>query len=125
MAHILLVDDEPSVLMILSIILTRAGHQTTTVCRGDAAIEQLGETSFDLVVSDMRMSPVNGMEVLAVARRLRPDMPVIMLTAYSCEKTKQEVKELGVYAYLRKPFETDELLDTVSGALKEIHSGDS
>ena len=73
----------------------------------------------------MRMSPVNGMEVLAVARRLRPDMPVIMLTAYSCEKTKQEAKELGAYAYLRKPFETDELLDTVSGALKEIHSGDS
>ena len=52
-------------------------------------------------------------------------MPVIMLTAYNCEKTKLEAKELGAYAYLSKPFETDEFLATVSGALKEIHSGDS
>ena len=117
MAHILLVDDEPSVLKILSKILTVAGHNTTTVGRGDTAIDKLSETDFDLMVSDVRMSPVDGIAVLAAASRLKPDMPVIMLTAYSCDDTRQKAMKLGAYAYMMKPFRMKEVIDTVEKAL--------
>ena len=124
MAHILVVDDEHSMLKVLSGLLAVAGHQTTTVDRGDTAIAKLREASFDLTVSDMRMNPVDGMAVLTAARRLTPNMPVIMLSAHNCAATKQAAKDLGAYAYLTKPFGASELLDTVDRALGEFQAGD-
>jgi DNA-binding NtrC family response regulator len=119
MANILLVDDEPDVLKILSKIMSTAGHDVLTVQEGSAAVAKLREMSFDLMVSDVRMSPVHGMEVLAAATSLKPDMPVIMLTAYDCDATRRKAVELGAYAYLTKPFRVSEVLDIVDRALSE------
>ncbi|MCE9616731.1 MAG: response regulator [Lentisphaerae bacterium] len=123
MAHILLLDDEPDLLSLLSKTMIAAGHETVTVDRGDAAIDRLRESSFDLLVSDVRMQPVNGIEVLAAARKMKPDMPVIMLTAYADDATIQKAKKLGAYAYLIKPFNIGELLDTVKRALVDAKAG--
>ena len=119
MAQILLVDDELNILNILSRILTTAGHEAETAHRGDLAITRLRETAFDLLLVDIRMDPVDGMEVLADARRMKPDMPVIMLTALDCDDTRQKAKELGAYAYITKPFRMGELLNIVDRALEE------
>lgn len=125
MANILLVDDEPDVLNILSRIMITSGHEVITVQEGGAAVARLQEVAFDLMVSDVRMSPVHGMEVLAAARTLKPDMPVIMLTAYDCDATRRKAVELGAYAYLTKPFRVSEVLDIVDRALRERGDNDA
>ena len=66
MAHILLVDDEPALLNMLSQIMSAAGHSALAVQSGDAAIQELRESPFDLMVSDVRMNPVDGIEVLRI-----------------------------------------------------------
>ena len=103
MASILLVDDEPDVLHIVSKILVTAGHDVMSVDRGQTAVSKLRERTFDLMIADIRMSPMNGMDVLTAARRLMPEMPVIILTAYTGDATRQEAIRLGAYAYLTEP----------------------
>ncbi|MDP6524993.1 MAG: response regulator [Kiritimatiellia bacterium] len=120
MAHILLVDDEPALLKILSDMLALEGHQTMAVVRGDAAMARIIGKSFDLAITDIRMNPIDGLQVLATARRLQPDMPVIMLTAYDSESARKRAAELGAYAFITKPFEPDELVSVVTGALESL-----
>lgn len=120
MANILLVDDEPDMLSLLAKMLVAAGHETVTVDNGGAAIERLGNSPFNLMVTDVRMHPVNGIEVLAAARKLKPDMPVIMLSAYADSATIQKAENLGAFAYLTKPFKLAELLDAVKRALAAV-----
>ena len=123
MANILLVDDEPDVLHMLSQVIATAGHDVMTIERGAAAVSKLQEVTFDLMIADIRMSPMDGMEVLAAASRLKPDMPVIILTAYTGDATRQTAMKLGAYAYLTKPFRMSEVLDTVDLALGESETG--
>ena len=123
MANILLVDDEPDVLHMLSQVIATAGHDVMTIERGAAAVSKLQEVTFDLMIADIRMSPMDGMEVLTAARRLKPDMPVIILTAYTGDATRQTAMKLGAYAYLTKPFRMSEVLDTVDLALGESETG--
>lgn len=124
MANILLVDDEPDVLRILSQLMLTAGHEVLAVQDGAAAIDKLQEVDFDLMVSDMRMSPVHGMELLSAALRVKPEMPVIMLTAYSCDVTRRKALDMGAYAYLTKPFRVSEVLDVADRALSERGDGE-
>jgi DNA-binding NtrC family response regulator len=70
------------------------------------------------------MTPVHGMQVLASARRLKPAMPVVMLTAYDCPDTRRQAMDLGAYAYLTKPFRVSEVLDIVDRALEERDLGE-
>lgn len=117
MARVMLVDDETSILNVLSSIMKAAGHEPIALARGDSAIDALKKDKCDLVITDLRMSPVDGMKVLAAAKKLYPNMPVVMLTGYASEDTRQEAKELGAYDYVTKPFQMAELLDTVEQAL--------
>ena len=118
MAKLLIVDDETSILEILSHIVRSAGHKPVTASRGDMPIRLFTDESFDLLISDLRMSPVDGMQVLDAARTARPTMPVIMLTAYASDGSREEAKALGAFAYLTKPFDTQNLLDTIVRALE-------
>ena len=118
MAKILMVDDEASVLQMLSHMMRSAGHEPVTASRGDMAIRLFTDERFDLLISDLRMSPVDGMQVLEAARTARPTMPVIMLTAYASDGSREEAKALGAFAYLTKPFDTRNLLDTIARALE-------
>ena len=117
MPHILLVDDEPSILSVLSTVLKSEGHDVVPVDTGDKAKELLLTDDFDLMISDIRMSPVNGMELLRIAHQRRNGMPVIMLTAFGTVQTAVEALKLGAFDYLTKPFKVDELLITVKRAL--------
>jgi len=117
MARVLLVDDEPTILDVLSNVVRSVGHEPVTASRGDIAIDLLKDENFDLLISDLRMTPVDGMQVLAAAHRIRPAMPTLMLTAYSSEESRAEAGALGVFAYLTKPFGVKSLLDTITRAL--------
>jgi len=118
MARILLVDDEPSILCVLTNLLQSEGHTIEATLRGDKAKQKLmSKEKFDLMLTDMRMWPVTGMDLIKVSREMRPSMPVILITAYSTNESEEEAKQLGVFAYIRKPWEVDDLLEKVRGAL--------
>ncbi len=118
MTKILLVDDEPSILSVLSTLLKAEGFEVTPALGGEKAKECLEAENFDLMLSDIRMAPVNGMELLRQVHEERPAMPVIMLTAYGSVETAIEALKLGAYDYITKPFKVDELLITVRRALE-------
>jgi len=118
MAHILLVDDEPSILSVMGTLLKAEGHEIEPALGGEKALQLLKEDEFDLMISDIRMSNVDGMQVLAQARKLRPRMAVIMITGYGSVETAVEAMKLGAFDYVTKPFKVDELLITVQRALE-------
>ena len=117
MASVLLVDDEPRILSLLHSLLKSEGLTVISERDGAAAIERIKTEPLDLIVSDIRMSPVDGMEVFRFARQAQPDTPVILLTAYGAVNTAIEAMKGGAFDYLTKPFKVDELLITVRRAL--------
>jgi len=117
MAKILLIDDEPSILSVLCTILRAEDYEVTAIQDGEQAIEILNNEEFDLMISDLRMSPVNGMDLLKLANKEKPGMSVIMLTAYGSLETAIEALKLGAFDYVTKPFKVDKLLITVQRAL--------
>jgi two-component system, NtrC family, response regulator PilR len=118
MPKILLVDDEPSILSVLSTLLKAEGYNVESALGGQKAKELMLAEAFDLMISDVRMSPINGMELLRLAHDERPAMPVIMLTAHGSVETAIDAMKLGAFDYVTKPFKVDELLITVQRALK-------
>ncbi len=117
MSKILLVDDEPSILSVLSTLLKAEGYEVKAVLGGENALELVTSGEYDLMISDIRMSPVNGMELLKLAHEQAPGLSVIMLTAYGSVETAIEALKLGAFDYVTKPFKVDELLITVQRAL--------
>lgn len=118
MAKILLVDDENNILNVLKMVLSASRHDVTAFDNGEEVIEILKKEKFDLMLSDIRMNPVNGIELLRYVSKNKIPMPVIMLTAYSSIETASESLQLGAFDYILKPFKVDELMASVKGALK-------
>lgn len=109
MARILVVDDEADILKVISAMLSEAHHEAVTCTSGDEALQLFREEKMDLVLSDIRMAPMNGMELLRQLKKIKPEVPVIMMTAYgSVENAVAAMKE-GAYHYLIKPVKLDEL----------------
>lgn len=120
MARILVVDDEPSIVEMLNTLLKTDGHDVVRAVGGVKAkeiLEQEDSGHFDLMISDIRMNPVNGMDLLRFVREHHPSTSVIMLTAYGQVETAIEAMELGAFDYIAKPFKVDKLLGTIHGAL--------
>lgn len=118
MARILLVDDELSILSVLNTLLTVEGYQVVSIQDGNKAVQAIKSEEFDLLISDIRMTPVNGMDLLKLAHELHPSMAVIMVTAFGSVETAVAALRMGAYDYVTKPFKIDELLITVERALE-------
>lgn len=118
MARILIVDDEESILKSLTVLLRAEGYETVSSLGGQEARNLIIEEDFDLLISDLRMVPVSGMELLKLAHEVRPNLMVIMLTAYGQVETAIEALQLGAFDYIKKPFSTVELVSTVKRALE-------
>jgi DNA-binding NtrC family response regulator len=116
--RILLVDDEPRILSLLHSVLRVEGVESVSAKDGPTAVEMLRQQKFDLMITDIRMSPMDGMELFRVARAECPDLPVILLTAYGSVETAIEAMKKGAFDYLTKPFKVDELVLTVHRALE-------
>jgi len=119
MARILLVDDEQGILNTLAILLKSEGFEVTPSLGAEKALQilQEQEKEFDLMISDIRMAPMNGMELLRIVHDTYPNMAVIMLTAYGQVDSAIEADQLGASAYVKKPFRTEELLMAIEKAL--------
>jgi DNA-binding NtrC family response regulator len=117
MLRILIVDDAPIFLLLLSKLLTGEGYEVATAKNGEEALQVLQTASFDLLLSDMNMEPVNGIELLRAVRVAYPNMKVIMVTAYETLYTSSEAEKNGAFAYITKPFKNAVLFETVRRAL--------
>lgn len=117
-AAILLVEDDPTARMLLADGLGEAGYQVTQAASGEAALSLLEQQQFDVVVTDINMRRVDGLQVLAAARRQPGQPAVIMLTGYGSLETSIAALRGGAHDYLLKPCTPPDLLRSVAGALR-------
>lgn len=113
MPKILIVDDEARILLLLQSLLKANGYDVVTAKDGNSALDAVKSDTFDLVITDLRMSPMDGLELFKEIKKLQPDLPVILLTAYASVETAIEALKNGAFDYLSKPFKVDEMLDIV------------
>ena len=119
---ILVVDDELSIVEVLKALLKREGYSVTTASDGEEAMEALRKEKFDLMISDIRMRPMDGITLLHKAREMQQHLAVIMMTAYAAVETAVEAMKKGAFDYICKPFKIDELKLTVKRALSYEHA---
>ena len=118
-ARVLVVDDEPAIRDLLSKTLALAEYEVDLAPDGKTALERLRIVPYDLLITDLRMPGVDGLTVIREGRRLRPDLPVIIITGYSSEASAIEAVNLGVSGYLTKPFRVPRVLAAAAKALGE------
>jgi two-component system response regulator HydG len=109
MARILIVDDQDMMRDSLAATLAREGHEIIAANDGPAAVARLSSARFDLLITDLKMPKMTGLELLTEAKRVRPEMPVVLMTAFATVGTAIEAMKLGAYDYIQKPFEGDEI----------------
>ncbi len=119
MARILVVDDEKKMVTLLKSALEHRGHDVVGVYGGQEALDEVRATAFDVVLTDLRMEPVDGMGVLEGVKETSPETAVIILTAYGEVKNAVEVLQKGAYQYLTKPFNFQEVAHVVEQAAEE------
>ena len=117
---ILVVDDEDRLLRILRLGLKQKGYEVRTVSDGEAAFEEILSQSYDLVIMDVRMPRLNGMELIYELERLNVEIPIIVMTAYANVETAVKSLKHGAFDYIQKPFTVDELDKVINGVLKEL-----
>jgi len=118
-ARVVVADDEANVRQVISAVLRRDGHDVVVCEDGQQAIEVMDAGSADVIVTDVVMRKVSGIEVLRRVQQTRPEIPVIMMTAFGTMKSAVDAIKLGAYDYLAKPFDMEELRTAVGGAVQE------
>ena len=117
--RILVVDDEQSVRELLAKTLTMADYDVDAAPDGPASLERLRAVDYDLLITDLKMPGMDGLSVIREARRLKPELAVIIITGYSTEASAIEAINLGVAGYLTKPFRLPRILAAAARALGE------
>ena len=117
--RVLVVDDESSMRELLSKTLALAEYDVDTAPDGRSALERLRLYPYDLLIADLRMPGIDGLHVIREARRMKAALPVIIITGYSTEDAAIEAVNLGVSAYLTKPFRLPQVLAAAARAMGE------
>lgn len=118
MARVLVIDDEQTVRELVLEILAEAGCESESASTSDEALAALDARDFDLVISDMFMKELSGLELLGEARRRRPGTAVVLVTGHAAHATVSDALDAGADGLVMKPFSHAELLRTLAGALK-------
>src|SRR6266568_283805 len=125
--RVLVVDDEKAMVLALKGLLGKEGYHVETAGSGEEALRRIETGSFHVVITDLSMNGVGGMQVLEHAKRVDPDLAVVMITAYGSEKIAVQAMKLGAVDYVPKPFDNDELrlvvrrvMDTVLLRLDQV-----
>jgi len=115
--RILIVDDEKGMCQFLSIMLRKEGYQVTAVGSGRKALEEFRKSPYDVVITDIKMSGMDGIELLTEIKKIDPVVPVIIMTAYASQRTAIEAVNRGAFHYLIKHAKNDEIKMVVRNAL--------
>lgn len=117
--RVLVVDDEASIRELLSKTLALAEYEVDTAPDGRSAIERLRLGNYDLLIADLKMPGLDGLSLIREAKRLKSELPVIIITGFSTESSAIEAVNLGVAGYLTKPFRVPQVLAAAARALGE------
>jgi excisionase family DNA binding protein len=118
-SRVLVVDDESSIRELLQKTLALAEYDVDTAPDGRAALERLRLGNYDLLIADLKMPGMDGLTLIREAKRLKADLPVIIITGFSTESSAIEAVNLGVAGYLTKPFRVPQVLAAAARALGE------
>jgi excisionase family DNA binding protein len=118
-SRVLVVDDESSIRELLQKTLALAEYDVDTAPDGRAALERLRLGNYDLLIADLKMPGMDGLTLIREAKRLKTDLPVIIITGFSTESSAIEAVNLGVAGYLTKPFRVPQVLAAAARALGE------
>ena len=118
-AHLLLVDDDPGLLKLLGLSLTSEGYSVVTAESGAEGLRVLNREKVDLVISDLRMDEMDGMQLFAEIQKVQPGMPVIILTAHGSIPDAVAATQQGVFSFLTKPVDKDALYQAIDDALEQ------
>ena len=116
--RILIVDDEQSMCQYLTIMLQKEGYQVTAVQRGVDALREMKARAFDLVITDVKMREMDGIQVLSGVKAIDPQVPVVIMTAYASQKTAIDAVNKGAFHYLIKHAKNDEIKMVVRNAIE-------
>jgi len=116
-AKILLIEDDPGIVMTLRRVLTDEGHEVGVETRGDAGLARARDDGFDVIITDMKLPGLNGLDLVRELHVAKPRLPIILMTAYGTTETAIEATKSGAYDYLIKPFEMPELIELVEKAV--------
>lgn len=122
MSRILVIEDDTELLGVLTALLGSEGHQVTGAPSGEQALMAAAQTSFDLVIADVRMEGMSGLDAIEKVKQEDSGVKSLVITGYASEEDSIRAISLGVEAYLKKPFSLDDLLDAVNRALKDLES---
>ena len=120
MSKILVVDDEPRILLLLQSLLKANGYEVVSARDGTSALDIVRNGGIDITITDLRMSPMDGMTLFREIKTLAPKMPVILLTAYATVDTAVEAMKSGIFDYLTKPFKVDDMVACLKRAEEKL-----
>src|SRR5262245_32379089 len=116
-ASILLIEDDAALAASLGNVLAAEDYQIAREQRGDAGLTRAREEEFDLVLTDLRLPGLTGLELVRQLHASKPRLPIILMTAHGTTETAIEATKFGAYEYLLKPFEMEELVEVVARAV--------
>jgi len=117
--QILVVDDEPNMLRLLqTILMGKTGYEVTTTNNPLEVSKLLQDKSFDLVVTDLKMPLVDGIDLVDMIKKIDVNLPIIIITAYGTSETAEEAIQKGAYDFITKPFRKETILITIKRALE-------
>ena len=125
MSKVLIVDDEPRILLLLQSLLKTNKYEVETARDGAGALEIVRGGGVDIVITDLRMTPMDGMGLFKEIHKLHPSMPVILLTAYASVETAIDAMREGMFDYLTKPFKVDDILSCLARADEKVKKHES
>ena len=117
--QLLVVDDEPNMLRLLkTILMDKTGYEVTTTNNPLEVSKLLQEGHYDLVVTDLKMPLVDGIDLIGIVKNIDATMPIIVITAYGTIETAEEAVQKGAYDFITKPFRKETILITIKRALE-------
>ena len=123
-ARVLLVDDNMTLCKTMSYILEHKGYEVQTAGDGDTAVERVKEQAYDLILMDIKMPDPNGVETYRMIKTIRPDVKVLMMTAYAVPDLIQDSLREGAIAVIYKPFDMDNLLEKIEQLVRKRTDAD-
>src|SRR5258707_14245371 len=116
--RVLLIEDDVGAAAALRRVLADEGYDMVCEARGDTGLAHAEAEVFDLVITDLKLPGLNGLDLVQRLHTAKPRLPIILMTAHGTTETAIEATKLGAYDYLLKPFEMEELLDLVARAVE-------
>lgn len=118
---IMVVDDEPDICELLTRFLTKRNYEVTSFTSGKKALEHLKTNGVNLILTDMNLPEMSGIELIKATKELKPNLPILVMTSHPGSGLMQKIIEMGISDYLAKPFNLDSLEKIIASRLMSWH----